>query len=137
MKVQIMHQRCVTYVTYISFERGLFKINWATSQIEFSTKKLRNLDKFCKSKQYMLDMRDFKEIPDVKAKMVHNCCTLDTLYDTYVLDYIEGCFSLPLKLSDADEEVYLSALPPFDGKFSYQVPKTFSGKFFILKRISK
>lgn len=136
MKVQVLCPRCVTYITYVTFDRGYYKINWATSQVEYFKNKLRNSDHFRKSMQYLLDIRDFEAIPGENAKRIPSCCKLDTLYDTYILEYIEGDVSLPLHFSDADE-VYLSASAPFGGSFSYLSHKTFSGRLFVLKRIPK
>ena len=138
MQLQILHVPYVSYITYVTFDRGYYKVNWSTGQIDFFKGKLKNAVHFCRSKQYLLDIHDFEPIPSENAKKVPACCTLATLYETYILEYIEGNVSLHSHPDDVDE-VYLAAEAPFKGEFCHrhESHQTFCRNTLALKRIPK
>lgn len=137
MKLQILHAPNTSYITYVTFDRGYYKVNWSTGQAEFFKGKLKNVGHYVRSKQCMLDMRNLEAIPGEKAEKV-SCCTLDTSHDTYVLEYIEGSVSSHFHPDNVDE-VYLSIQTPYKWEFCHrhESHQTFCVKTLALKRISK
>ena len=138
MKIQILHPPFLSYITYVTFDRGYYRVNWSTGEVEFSKGKLKKAQHYKHSNQCLLDMRHLENTPGENAKKVPNCCILETAYDTYILEYIDGPVSSHIN-PDNVEEVYLSIQPPFKGEFCYrhQSHQTFCDKTLALKRISK
>lgn len=138
MKLQILHPPHLSYITYVTFDRGYYKVNWSTRHAEFFKGKLKKAEHYWRSNQCLLDMCNLEAILGENAKMVYNCCILDTVHNTYVLEYIEGSVSSHF-LSDNVDEVYLSTEAPFNWNFFHhnELHQTFCGKALALKRFSK